>query len=319
MPDSEPERILVIKLGALGDIILATEAFHAVRAAHPAARITLLTRKPFVSLAEKMPWFDEVITDPKPKFHQIGRWISLRRMLRSRRFSLVYDLQNNDRSDFYFRLIGPNRPRWCGTAKGCSDRRHDHRKDSVPAAERLLRFLESVDVPRSGPPELSWLTGSVDELELPSSFALIVPGCAPQHPHKRWPASHYAKLAGELAARGISAVAVGTAVDHDAIGEIQALAPEVISLAGKTDIGQLAEVARRSLGVIGNDTGPIHIAAIVGAPTLVLMSGKTDPERMTPHGPDVGWLRRDQLCDLPVEEVVKSLRLRQNPNDSREA
>lgn len=304
------EKILVIKLGALGDIILAMEAFHAIRARHHAAHITLLTRKPFVKLTSQMPWFDEVVADANPKLWQLGAIVGFRRKLRAAGYTRVYDLQGNDRTGFYFKLMKPDPPEWCGTAKGCAQRRHDHRKDPVPATERMLRFLESVDVPRAGSPELGWLGGDVDELPLLEPYVMLIPGCAPQHPHKRWPAAHFAALALMLAQKGIGTVAVGTGVDAEVIEEIRAIAPGVVSLAGKTDIGQLAEVARRAAGAVGNDTGPIHIAAIVGVPTLSLMSGQSDPLRMIPRGPDVGFLQKSDLADLSPEEVMKSLRLR---------
>jgi ADP-heptose:LPS heptosyltransferase len=311
---SSREKILVIKLGALGDIILSLEAFHAIRARHPDAHLTLLTRPQFAPIAERMPWFDDVIRDPQPKFHQVGKLLAFRAALRSRGFGRVYDLQCNDRTGFYFKLIGPVRPEWCGSAKGCSHQRHDERRDRhiepVPVTEWLLSFLESVDVPRAGRPDLSWLTGDVHDLALPEKYVMFIPGCAPQHPHKRWPARHFADLVDLLAARGIASVAVGTRVDETAIGEIRALTPSLISLAGKTDIGQLAEVARRSIGVVGNDTGPIHIAALIGAPTLVLMSGRSDPVKMIPRGPDVGFLQKQDLADLSAEEVFSSIRLR---------
>lgn len=310
MESQRAEKILVIKLGALGDIILAMEAFHAVRAAHPAAHIALLTRGAFVSLASQMPWFDEVVVDANPRFYQVGEIWNFRRKLRDAGYQRVYDLQGNDRSGFYFRLMAPGQPEWCGTARGCSHQRHDHRKDPVPATERLLRFLDSVDVPRAGAPELSWLTGDVSELGLPEKYVLLIPGCAPQHPHKRWPVEHFAKLAAMLAEQGIGTVAVGTAVDAEVIGDIREIFPEVVNIAGKTNIGQLAAVAKRAEGAVGNDTGPIHIAAVAGAPTLSLMSGKSDPQRMIPRGPDVSFLQRDDLQDLSPEEVMKSLRLR---------
>ncbi len=304
------EHILVIKLGALGDIILSMEAFHAIREAHPQAKVTLLTRRQFVALTSRMPWFDHVMEDRSPKFYQLFKMLRFRRELRRQGFTRVYDLQTNDRTGLYFKLMGPFRPDWCGIVKGCSHRRHDHRRDPVAATERLLRFLESVDVPRAGPADLSWLVGDVESLGLPEKFVAIVPGCAPQHPYKRWPARAYAELAKALAERGLATVALGTTVDMESIAEIQAHAPEVMNLAGKTDIGQLAEVCRRAQGVVGNDTGPVHIAAIVEAPTLVVMGGKTDPVRMVPRGPDVGWLKREDLEDLPVSEVLESLRLR---------
>lgn len=300
-------RILVIKLGALGDLILSTEAFQAIRAAHPHDHLTLLTRRPFVGLAKSMPWFDEVIEDPNPKLVQVTRWLHWRRELRAAKFQRVYDLQINDRSNFYHWLLGPNRPDWCGTARGCSHRRHDHRRDPVPAAERLLLFLESVGVPRQGPPCTDWLSGDLSDLSLPPRYVVLVPGCAPQHPHKRWPAESFAALANHFAEQSIPCVAVGTNVDLAAIEAIQQVSPDVINLAGKTSIGQLAEVARNAIATVGNDTGPVHIAAITGCPTLVLMSGKTDPVRMLPRGPVVSWLRREVLADLPPGEVIAAL------------
>ncbi|MFD2257532.1 glycosyltransferase family 9 protein [Luteolibacter algae] len=308
----DQEQILVIKLGALGDIILAMEGFHAIRAKHPGAQITLLTRPPFVKLTSRMPWFDHILEDSSPRLYQPLKILRFRKELRKVRYDRVYDLQGNDRTGLYFRLIGPNPPEWCGTAKGCSHQRHDHRKDPVPATERIMRFLESVDVRRAGPPELDWLTGNVEDLNLPEKFVMFIPGCAPQHPHKRWPARHFAELAERLSSRSLQVVAVGTNADQEAIAEIQKLAPNVINLAGKTDIGQLAEVGRRAQGAVGNDTGPVHIAAIVGTPTISLMSAKSDPLRMIPRGPDVGWLQSEDLEDLLPETVFNSLRLRSN-------
>lgn len=310
-PPQEPpahRNILVIKLGALGDIILAMEAFQAIRRRHANDHITLLTRRQFVSLTKMMPWFDAVWPDPAPKLLQVPKWLGLRRQLRGGKFSRVYDLQCNDRAGFYFRLLGPGRPEWCGVARGCSHPRPDFGGENLPVTERLLRMIEAAGVPRSGPADISWLDGSLDGLVPPGRFVLLVPGSAPQHPYKRWPARHYAALVDKLAAEGIAAVAIGTAVDNDAVGEIQALAPALVNLAGKTDLGQVAALARRAEAVVGNDTGPVHLTAMAGAPTLVLMSRVTDPVRMLPRGPTVRWLKRDDLADLTVDEVFTTLR-----------
>lgn len=312
-PPEGKARILVIKLGALGDIFLSMEAFQAIRAHHPDAHITLLTRKPFESITRMMPWFDDVLIDPAPKFHQPGKMLAFRRKLRGLDLQRVYDLQTNDRTALYFQLLRPHPPEWCGIVKGCSHRRHDHRLDPVPAAERLLRFLESVDVPRSGPPDLSWLDDPLDGFDLPERFALIIPGCAPQHPVKRWPARHFATLADALHAQGLAVLAIGTKVDADAIAEIQALAPHVISLAGKTTIPQIAALARRAQTVVANDTGPAHITALAGAPTFVVMSRVTDPARMLPRGPVVGYLKTDDLADLAPADVLAALPFRLEP------
>ena len=303
-------RILIVKLGALGDIIISAEVFQSIRKHHPDAHITLLTRKPFEAIARKMPWFDEVMVDTSPKFHEIRKLLKLRHELRRVRFHRVYDLQTNDRTTVYLNLLRPNPPEWCGIARGCSHLRHDHRRDPVLSGERLLRFLESLGVPRSTPADLSWLDAPLDGFTLPEKFALIVPGCAPQHPIKRWPARQFAALADMLHAKGLAVFAIGTSVDESAIAEIRDISPHVISLAGKTTIPQIAALARRAQCVMGNDTGPVHITAIAGAPTFVVMSRVTDPIRMLPQGPIVGYLKCKDLADLPAVDVFASLKFR---------
>ena len=304
---SSARDILVIKLGALGDIILAMEAFQAIRRHHPNDSITLLTRRQFVSLTGKMPWFNAIWPDPAPKLWQVPKWLAFRRQLRAAKFSRIYDLQCNDRAGFYFKLLGPDRPEWCGVAQGCSHPRPDFGGENLPVTERLLRMIEAAGVPRTGAADLAWLDGDVSNYKLPARYVLLVPGCAPQHPYKRWPARHFAGLVDKLAALGVASVAIGTAVDNDAITEIQALAPSLVNLAGHTDLGQVAALARRAVAVVGNDTGPVHVTAMVGAPTLVLMSRVTDPVRMLPLGPAVSWLKRDALADLTSEEVFSSI------------
>lgn len=297
------DRVLVVKLGALGDIFLATGAFAAIRSHHAGAQITLLTRPQFAGLARQMPWFDEVWEDPAPKALQVGRWLAWRRRLRGAGFARVYDLQCNDRSGNYFRLLAPRRPEWCGVVAGCSHRWPGFRTACLPVPERLRRLLAVASVRPAGEPDLSWLDGNLDRLDLPDQFALLVPGCAPQHPYKRWPARHFAELAAKLASHGVTPVAIGTAVDRDAVADLVALTPAVVDLTGKTSLGQVAALARRAVWVITNDTGPAHVAGIVGAPTLVVMSRVTDPVKMLPHGPAVACLKRDDLADLGADEV----------------
>src|SRR5688572_30655140 len=102
-----PSNILVIKLGALGDFIQALGPMKAIRAHHPQDRITLLTTRPFVSLAQDSGYFDSVEIDERPKWAQPHKWLSLRKKLNAGKFARVYDLQNNDRTGFYLRLLSP--------------------------------------------------------------------------------------------------------------------------------------------------------------------------------------------------------------------
>jgi ADP-heptose:LPS heptosyltransferase len=84
-----------------------------------------------------------------------------------------------------------------------------------------------------------------------------------------------------------------------------AILPHVTSLAGKATIPQIAALACRAQCVVGNDNGPVHITAIAGAPTFVVMSSVNDPSRILPQGPVVGYLKINDIRDLrPVDEFA---------------
>lgn len=298
------EAILAIKLGALGDMIQALDAFHDIRAHHRGARVTLLTTPPFAALAARMPWFDAVWSDGRPRAANVGAFIGLIARLRRARFRRVYDLQCNDRTERYRRLLaGPRRPEWAGAERG------DFRPAALPRnnVDVMRAQLAAAGVGRAAPTDLAWLDADIAALDLPPRFAMLVPGCSPHQPQKRWPAESYAALGQLLRARGLGIVLIGTAADRDAVARITALLPEVRDLSGRTDLFQLAAVARSAETVIGNDTGPVFLSAAVGAPTLMLMSRSTDPERSAPRGARAAWLRRDELGALSVADVAAAM------------
>ena len=314
-PLSSSRSILVIKLGALGDLVQCLDAFYAIRRYHPDRRLILLTTPPFKPFAEAMPWFDDIWLDRRPKAWQLGEWLRLIGRLRAEPLERVYDLQSNQRTGLYFRLLAGKRPEWSGEVAGCSHPRPPFLAMTGHNHDRLLQHIRSAGVSDPGPAPLDWLDADVSRLALPPRFVLMVPGCSPTRPGKRWPAAHYAELAGRLARRGIASVAIGTRADQEQVAEIRAAAPELIDLTGRTSLPDVGGIARAALGAVGNDTGPLFIASVVGAPTLMLMSSReTIAERMAPLGPDVGWLERETLTALTVDEVESALRLRGSAN-----
>ena len=95
------ENILVIKHSALGDVVLATAGFAAIRAHHPDAHIVCLTTRSYAELLEASPYFNEVWIDTKPKFTNRRGMRELYEMLNSKQWDWVYDLQTSGRSTWY--------------------------------------------------------------------------------------------------------------------------------------------------------------------------------------------------------------------------
>ncbi|HEY5609092.1 MAG TPA: glycosyltransferase family 9 protein [Alphaproteobacteria bacterium] len=307
---SANSRVLVIKLGALGDFVLALGAFAAIRAAHATAHVTLLTTAPYVELARASGCFDAVWTDQRPSFLQVNRWLGLRARLRDGRFQRVYDLQTSDRSGWYFRLMGPQRPEWSGIAPGCSHPHANPRRDFMHSLDRQAEQLAAAGIAEAPPPDLSWARADIARFGLPARYAILAPGGAAHRPEKRWPAERFAALARVIAARGATPAMVGGGDEIGLADTISGAAPQVRNLVGETSLLELATIARGAAGAVGNDTGPMHVAAVAGCPTVVLFSAASDPALTAPRGSSVVVLAKPSLSELSLDEVAAALRLR---------
>lgn len=291
-------RVLVIRHGAFGDIVMTFPAFAAIRERHRQDEITLLTTKPYAVLLSASPWFDKIEIDAKPDWWNLPGLLRLKRQLSG--FGMVYDLQTSGRSSRYFALAG--RPPWSGIARGCQfpDAANRETLHSRERLEQQLR-LASLRTPLAQP-DLSWLAGDISALNLPGRYAVLVPGAAPHRPEKRFPAEKFREVAQAL---HLPAVIVGTASEKPLAQAIGGL-----DLTGKTNFFQLASVLRGASLAIGNDTGPMHLAAALGVPCISLFSAASEPARTAPRYPDGGWptiLRAPTLQELPVAQVLAHL------------
>ena len=315
-PGGEPERILVIKLGALGDFILALGPMMAIRAHHLAAGMTLLTTAPFAEMARACGWFDEVWVDDRPRPHQLAKWLGLSRRLRQSAFSRVYDLQTSGRTNLYFRLFAPDRrPEWSGTARGCSHPHDNPDRGRMHTIERQAEQLAVCGITFVPAPDVSWLRADISRFATGRRFALLVPGGAAHRPEKRWPAEHYAQLAWRFQGAGLRPMLIGGAAEQPLNAGIARSCPKAIDLAGQTSLAELAELARRAEAAVGNDTGVMHLAAAAACPSVVLFSAASDPARSAPRGTAVTVLKSARLADLGVDEVASAAGLDGGPGD----
>lgn len=308
----ERENILVIKLGALGDFVQALGPMAAIRRHHPDSQITLLTTAPFVSFGQGCGLFDHIWTDSRPRWHQPGAWLALRKKLNGGRFSRVYDLQNNDRTSFYFRLFSRrNKPEWVGVAPGASHRNTSPERTAGLAFDGHVQTLGLAGITDIAPDDLGWIQGDIARFGMNGEpYVLLIPGSAPQHPEKRWPSENYAELARILDGWGYRPVVIGTAAEARIGAEIARYHPGTIDLTGQTSLFDIVLLARHAAAAIGNDTGPMHLIAPTGCPSWVLFSGHSNPVRHAPKGPAVTAIRRDELTDLKIWEVVEQLGVR---------
>ncbi|MBE9605475.1 glycosyltransferase family 9 protein [Acetobacteraceae bacterium H6797] len=299
------KNILIIKLGALGDFVHAFHAFEALRQHHAKDRLTLLTTPPFRAMAERSGWFDQVIALDRRPWWDVLALLRTRKALRG--YDFVYDLQTSSRSARYFRLAG--RPPWNGIAPGCSHPHDAPNRRQLHSVDRLKEQIRVAGVTDFPPPRHDWL---LEERGLApdTPYALLMPGGAGVGAVKRWPAENYAALAAALMERGLRPVIIGGKAEESAAAAILAACPEALDLTMKTSFFDIATLAAGARLLVGNDTGPMHLAACMGPPAIALFSAAGVPAKHAPRGPAGEWstvIQEADLKNLPVAKVLETV------------
>jgi lipopolysaccharide heptosyltransferase II len=280
-------RILVLRLTALGDVLLCTPVLGALRRLFPEAELDLCTDARYAALFEEHPDLTRVV----PYEHGGAGWWALGQRLRKRRYDVVVDLQHKVRTGILARLARPRRRLtlvkrrmcdWVPSLWGRPLRLTAHTADlyvqavaplGVPplgADERRLRIALS---PEARERAQKVLCG----LGIAAPFLALAPGAG--HATKRWGAARFAALAELLQARGLGEpLAVGGPADRAEI-EQSGLRSTPLDL----DLPVLAAVLARARALVCGDSGPLHLAAAVGTP-VVGIYGPTDPRRWGPVG-----------------------------------
>jgi ADP-heptose:LPS heptosyltransferase len=300
------KKVLVIRLSALGDFVMSFGPFAAIRAHHPHARITLLTTPPFARLGRLSPWFDNVAIDRRAPWWDVRGLLQLRAHLRG--YDFVYDLQTSGRSSRYFTLAG--RPPWSGIARGCSHPHANPDRDAMHTWERQRDQLAMAGIAEVPIAETDWLLAAAQPPAIPRPYALLVPGASPHRLAKRWPTILYGRLARELVKRELTPVVIGTGPEAPLAETILSECPQAVDLTGQTDLPGVAALAAGARFAVGNDTGPMHLAAAMNCPCVTLFSYASDLTRTQPRSPAgraMITLREDNLADLPLDEVLGAL------------
>lgn len=294
-------RILIIKHGALGDVIQAMGAVRDIRLEHPDAELVALTTPPYRSIFARCPNVDRVLTERRPKFWQLAAWWRLTRMLRGERFERVYDLQNSRRTALYRHRVIPD-PHWVVTTNKDPD------ESVLTAWQRTLRS-QGINTENTLYPDVGWMADNVDQAlsagGVSGRYIALIPGSSASHPEKRWP--YYAELA-EMIREHTEYLPV-TIPGPDEVDLCRGLpATALFGSDGKVlDWFGLAGVLQQAAFVVGNDTGPTHIAANLGRPGLALFGDHKSPASTGIERHRFRVLAVNDLSDLSVDTAFQTI------------
>ena len=320
--DFAPERILVIKLDHIGDVLLATPVFSNLRRAYPNAELHALTGAWSRVVLEKHPDVNNVVEYNSPAFCRTGQPTSLRetfnlyRQLHRQKYDLIVELRSDWRT-VWFAFLRLTPKRLSRAALQVANKLGFAQFSGTHETTRNLDVLRQAGIPTSV--ETAIFSVTTEDKKWASDF-LATYQIDRQHPliaiHpgspialKRWLPERYAELADWLIAQKRAQILfVGVKDEIPITTEIQALMRgESINIAGKTTLIQLASILPTCNVFIGNDSGPMHLAAAVGTQTIGLY-GPGDPTRFGPAGAKCQTIQRKSDCPClgPVCRYGKS-------------
>lgn len=296
---NEPRCILVVRLSALGDVLLATPAIRALARRYPSSRINWLVEEAYVPLLAQNPYARAIPYRKKGEHAGIRGLIALRRALMAEGYDLIVDLQNKPKTRL-LRTVAPRCIAWSKRTPSEAILSLVRREKPLTRAHAVELFLEPLrvlgveDDGRNLDLRLSKEAEARAASALPAGrLAGIAPGA--RWATKRWPAQRFAAVVEAVARRGFEPILLGGPGDADALAKVRALVPFALPDTAGLDVGGLAAAIARCAVVVAGDSGPVHVASALGTPVVALF-GPTSPERWRPLSPRSEVVRTSLAC-----------------------
>ena len=296
-------RVLIVRLGALGDIIHAIPAAAALRAAFPDARVDWLVERKHREIVDLVTVIDNVVVLERPS---LAGWVDISRRLRPVGYDAAIDLQGLLKSAVLARASGARRvlgfsvwhlreksarPFYSTTDDGFAAGGARDGSGTAHVISKNLRLLRALDVhdERITFPLATRHSDAVVRVReairrgAPGPdrpFALINPGAA--WPNKRWAAERFGEIATFLRdVRGLPSFVLWGPGEEPLAQAVVEASSGAASVAPRTGLVDLLELARAAALMVSGDTGPLHIATAAGTPSVAIF-GPTDPVRNGP-------------------------------------
>jgi len=272
----EKKQILIIKMTAIGDVVIALPHIEVIRSYHPNDTVWLMTSPLSINLVTDHPDLNISIFDRDRNFSRHGFWSRLR-WIRKQKFERIYDLQGNRISRLLTRFSGSS----CRVGTNPHPAYNYHPQDKWIRTthqnifDRLNATLASAGLPLAEKKAHIYLNDedivTVDQWKEQQgledeTYVVMHAGSSSDRPAKRWPVDNYMKLAQMIEAQGLKCIWIGA----DPEIKINAYLSEKVGMdsTGLFTLRQVYELARKALFAVSSDSCPMHIFAAAGIPVF---------------------------------------------------
>jgi len=293
-------KIAVIKLSALGDLVLASGGLKAVRNHFVNDEITFITSTSGAELYKDSGWFDNIfIYNSKDK--SLSYLFSTICKLRSFMFDSVIDFQSSSRSRWLTLFLNSNVKIGYGAS-------FFYKNGASPSyvklseIEVIKEILNKAGINGKKAYELELPLNSHDIWAVSSliqgrgDYIIFHPGSSEKWKTKRWSDENFSKLGDILSKKGFNIVIIGSKKEVKIAENISSkMKVKPLILSGKTDLNQLIGIIKNGKALVSTDSAPMHIAAAVGTPVAALF-GATNPELSAPSAGKVRIIFKNLEC-----------------------
>ena len=317
-------RILFVRTDRLGDVLLNLPAVAALRAACPAAHVTMMVHPNLGALLEGSPEVDELMAyqdDSRRPWWWAAAGLACR--LRAKRFDVA--ILSTSKKEFHVAAFLAGIPQRVGYDRKWGWLLTHRLPDAKALGERHeveynLDLIKPLGRPSSVP---SWRWPQLEHEQLDVArlleqhgiravepFIVLHPWTS--NPRKQWPLPRYQDVARRIAEElRHPVIVIGGPEEQPRVGEVRPDTDAVVNLVGQLTLKQLAALLRRAKLLVSNDSGPVHLAASVGTRTVVLF-GTADPgdgpRRWGPWGSGHTVICKPCVEDITVDDVLAAVR-----------
>lgn len=321
--ETNVRRVLFARTDRLGETLLNLPAAAALKAALPGAALTLLVHPDLQPLLAALPWVDETISAPQgPRHAWWKRALQLGRRLRTGRFDAA--IVSNPKQELHVGVWLAGIPQRIGYDRKCGwlltrrlpDAKGRGGRHEVEYNLDLVRALGiAAEQPRWQFPELGRERADVRALlavhGVSGARAVVVVHPWTSDPAKQWPLDRFRRLVERVSAQpSTSVVMIGGVQERPRASALLPAGGAIADLTGRLTLTQLAALLREARLLVSSDSGPVHLAAAVGTPTVTLF-GTTDaargPQRWGPWGQGHIIIWKPSMGAITVNEVLAAV------------
>ena len=303
------KKILIIKHGALGDVVLSMYPIFAICKHFKGYEISVLTECKYKELFQCLPFIKNIKIDNRPRYYHFIKYIKIFKWLIYSDFEWIFDLQTSKRTSFYFFILSFFKSfNWNGIAKNCSHPHLSANRKKLHTIERQKEQLRAAGINKTLKPNWNYFKLKNNKLNIEKPYAILVPGGSKHRKNKRWDFKNFLEIIFFLERKNIISVLVGGRDEKD-IFQDKKKNNSVINLIGKTNYSELAYLSSFAKLIIGNDTGPMHLLVSCSnhkTPKIVLFGEASDPKLCAPIGKNVIILKEKNINKIQPK-VIKNL------------